>query len=323
MQQFTRRLIPDADELICGGEEMDRREAERVIRRVEEIPTLPVIITRILQVLGDGKSSAMDLEKVISLDQSISAKVLKIANSAYYGFPGSINTLHRAIVILGFQTVKGLSLGSFIFDTFFSAGKHVSFDRTAYWLHSIASSRCAMALGAELKELDIEEAFLGGLLHDIGKVVMDHVMHDEYSRVLRKAIQQKGAIDQLEREAWGFDHGDVGAWVGERWKFPQSLLDGIRFHHKVTESQDSKRMLVAAIHLADFCANEAGLGVVENTHRTPLQEEALSLTRFTEENLTALTDRLSHERGEIEGFFSVMSSSPGGSDGEGIEKENP
>ncbi len=286
---------------------MERQEAERLIRRVEEIPTLPVIISRILEVLGDGKSSAKDLEKVISLDQSIAAKVLKIANSAYYGFSGEINTIHRAIVILGFQTVKGLSLGSFIFDTFFHAGQNASFDRTAYWLHSIASSKGALAIGRELIELEAEEAFLAGLIHDIGMVVMDHAMHDAYRQVLKKAINQGGPLDRLESEAWGFDHGEVGAWIGERWKFPPSLLDAIRFHHRVAESRDSMKTLVAAIHVADFCSSEAGLNVVENTDSYGLQEEALRLTSMTQEGITALTESIRDERDEIEAFFSALS----------------
>jgi len=286
---------------------MDRLEAEKVIRRIEEIPTLPAIITRILEVLEDESSSARDLERIVSCDQSIAAKVLKIANSAYYGFPREITTIHRAIVMLGFHTVKGLALGSSIFETLFHPGGTSHFDRTAYWLHSIACSRCAMALGRELGEPDPEEAFLGGLLHDIGMVVMDHVMHEEYSLVLERAIREGGSLDQLEREACGFDHGEVGAWLGERWKFPPSLLDVICFHHRISESKKPLTMLVAAIHLADFCSNEAGLSVTGRHDCSDLQQEALKLTSITKKNLIDLTDRIRDEREQIEAFFSAMS----------------
>jgi HD-like signal output (HDOD) protein len=117
---------------------MGRPTVEKVIRRVEELPTLPVVITRILEVLEDERSSARDREKVVSRDQSIAARVPRIANSAYYGCSRRITTLPRAILILGFETVKGLALGSPIFETFLRTGPISDFDRTVYWLHSIA-----------------------------------------------------------------------------------------------------------------------------------------------------------------------------------------
>jgi HD-like signal output (HDOD) protein len=286
---------------------MDRKEVEKLIRRVEELPTLPAIITRILEVLDDDGSSARDLERVLSQDQSITTGVLRIANSAYYGFSREITTIHRAIVILGFQTVKALALGSSIFETFFSSNGKASFDRTAYWLHSIACSRCAMALGRQLGGLDAEEAFLAGLIHDMGVVLMDHVMHEAYSQVLEKAMNQGGSVHQLEREAWGFDHGEVGAWLGERWKFPPSLLEAVAFHHRVSESRKSLGMLVSVIHLADFCANQAGLSLTGKRHRQALQDEALMLTGMNEESLMAMTDRIRSESVQIEAFFSAMS----------------
>lgn len=284
---------------------MDRLEAKRLIRRIEELPTLPAIFSRILEVLEDETSSARDLESVISRDQSIASRVLRIANSAYYGFSREITTIHRAIVLLGFQTVKGLALGSSVFETFFHRGGNSYFDRTAYWLHSIGCSRCAMDIGRRFEKPD--EAFLAGLVHDIGMVAMDHVMHQSYSPVLQKAIKQGGPLDQLEREAFGFDHGEVGGWLGERWKFPPSVLDAICFHHRVSESRPSLRMIVAVVHLADFCSNKSGLSVTGRSDCCDLQEEALRLMGITEGDLNGLADRIRDGRDQIEAFFSAMS----------------
>jgi putative nucleotidyltransferase with HDIG domain len=286
---------------------MDSTEAVKLIRRVEDVPTLPAVISRILEVLEDERSSAGDLEKVVSRDQSIASRVLRIANSAYYGFPREITTIHRAIVILGFQTVKALALGSSVFEAFSRSGQSTCFDRTAYWLHSIACSRCAMALAEESRTLDPDVAFLAGLIHDIGMVVMDHIIHEKYSRLLKKAIKHGKSLDQLEREALGFDHGEVGALLGERWKFPPSLLDGIRFHHRISESEKPMTILLAVIHLADFCSNGAGLSVTGNVDHVNLEEEALRQANISEVNLVDLTSRVRDERDQIEEFFSAMS----------------
>ena len=288
------------------GKEMNRLEAERIVRRLAELPTLPAIIARILEVLNDERSSAKDLEKVISFDQSIASKVLRIANSAYYGFPQEISTIHRAIVILGFQTVKGLALGSSIFETFFRQGEDSCFDRTAYWLHSIACSRCAMTLGKQVGGVDPEEAFLAGLIHDIGMVVMDQVLHENYGQFLKRAVDCEGPLSRLERDTCGFDHADVGAWLAERWKFPPSLSNSIRNHHSVLESDESLRRLVAVIHLADFCSNEAGLSVTEGNDGCEVQEEVLEMTGVSRENLTDLSDHIREERDQIEAFFRAM-----------------
>jgi HD-like signal output (HDOD) protein len=289
------------------GDAMNRKEAERLIRQVEELPTLPAIITRILEVLEDESSSARDLERVVSCDQSIAARVLRIANSAYYGFSREITTIHRAIVILGFQTVRGLALGSSIFETFFGGERDSCFDRTAFWLHSIACSRCAMALGKQVRGIDPEEAFLGGLVHDIGMVVMDHVMHEKYRPILEQAVTQGEPLNQLERRTWGFDHADVGGWLAEHWKFPPSLLEAIRFHHRISRSVNAPPALVAVIHLADFCSHEAGMSVTGNRNGDDLQGEALRLARVDEGKLTALVDRIRDEREQIEAFFAAMS----------------
>ena len=286
---------------------MNRVEAERLIRRVEELPTLPAIITRILEVLEDERTSARDLERVVSCDQSIAARVLRIANSAYYGFSREITTMHRAIIILGFQTVRALALGSSIFETFLGGDKRSCFDRTTYWLHSIATSRCAMAMARRTGGVDSEEAFMAGLLHDIGMVVMDHVMREEYRPVLEKAIRQEGPLHRLEREAWGFDHADVGAWLGEHWKFPVSLLEAIGFHHRVATRSNALRPLVAVIQLADHCCNEAGLTVSGKSNCSEPQEEALKLIGISEPDLADLTERMREERPEIEAFFTAMS----------------
>jgi HD-like signal output (HDOD) protein len=286
---------------------MNRREAERLIRQIEELPTLPVIITRIVEVLEDENSSARDLERVVSCDQSIAARVLRIANSAYYGFSREITTIRRAIVILGFQTVRGLALGSSIFETFFGGGQDSCFDRTAFWHHSIACSRCAMALGRQVRGLDPEEAFVAGLVHDIGMVVMDHVMHDTYSPVLERAMRKGEPLNRLERETWGFDHADVGGWLGEHWSFPRSLVEAISFHHQVSRRVNAPGELVAVIHLADFCAHKAGMSVTGATNSVDLQDEALRLTRVDEGRLMALVEKTRDEKDQIGAFFTAMS----------------
>jgi len=310
-KQHLAQSMPSSgvDESVIGGrgDTMNRKEAERLVRQVEELPTLPAIITRILEVLEDDSSSARDLERVVSCDQSISARVLRIANSAYYGFSRGITTIHRAIVILGFQTVRGLALGSSIFETFFGGEQDSSFDRTAFWLHSIACSRCAMSLGKKVRGIDPEEAFLGGLVHDIGMVVMDHVMHEKYRPILEQAVQEGKPLNQLERQTWGFDHADVGGWLAEHWKFPPSLLEAICFHHRVTRSVNAPSALVAVIHLADFSAHKAGMSVTGNRNGGDLQDEALRLARVDEGELATLADRIRDEREQIEAFFTAMS----------------
>ena len=155
---------------------MDREEIKLAIRNIKNLPTLPIIVTRILRVATDSGSSANELAELISRDMSVSAKVLNLANSAFYGFSSRIATIPQAVVVLGFGTVRSLALGVSVFDTMHQAAGGKSFDREAFWIHSIGCGTACKLIARTLGQKDIGTPFVAGLLHDLGKLIPGHAL---------------------------------------------------------------------------------------------------------------------------------------------------
>jgi len=200
---------------------------EQVVAKVKDLPTLPDVVFKVNEVVNDPCTSATDLENVISRDQAIAAKVLKLVNSAFYGLPGRVDTLSRAIPLLGFSTVRNLVMSVTIFDIS-SVGE---FDMKNFWRHAFATSTAARAIGLADSLPDAETLSLAGLLHDIGKTVLLQHFAKQYHPVI-ELIEKKGlSFLQAEKKLYSIDHTLVGGILAEKWSFPPNLCAAIEHHH--------------------------------------------------------------------------------------------
>ncbi|HSR10306.1 MAG TPA: HDOD domain-containing protein [Thermodesulfobacteriota bacterium] len=201
---------------------------DRVIQQIEHLPTLPQVVMRVLAMAESPKISAMELSK--AMDQSLAAKVLKVANSAYYGGRNSktINSIHHAIMMIGFETVKEIILTTSFFHTF-----HDSRDVEALqplWQHSLECALIAKRLAWMYRYDSLDEAYLSGLTHDIGKLIIQQYFSKQYGEIEK---MKESGIDPLaaEKEILTLTHAEIGAKVAERWAFPESLVEAIARHH--------------------------------------------------------------------------------------------
>ncbi len=240
------------------------RLIDLVERRIREIPTLPMIANRLLILLNNPNTSASDLEKVIKHDQALAARVLKIVNSAYYGFPRRITTVGQGIVILGYKAIKDLVLSVSIAELFRVREKGKIFDRTALWEHSVG-----VAVGAQLlahrATLPLEdEAFIAGLLHDIGVVILDQCLTTEFDEIIN--LTKSGLpLIQAEERVLGFNHTLVGQMLAEKWNFPPLLVEVLRFHHRPSQKRNHWATS-SLVFVADHLCQEAGIGFLEGYH---------------------------------------------------------
>lgn len=207
----------------------------RIIAAIEEVgslPTIPLAAQRALALARDERSSMREIAEVISQDQALAAKVLKIVNSAYYGLRQSVGTLALALTVLGVREITNLVLGVSIVSAFPSRSGSELFDREALWRASAQSAyagrRVAHVIG--LGRFG-GEAFLGALVHDIGLVVLDEYLHDEFIDVVRAAHDEGIKTIAAERRLLGTTHAAVGGWLAETWKFPEPLIGAIAHHH--------------------------------------------------------------------------------------------
>ncbi len=230
----------------------------RLTERIKDLPTLPVVANNIIQIVQNPRSSALEVGKAISQDQALASRVLRTANSAFYGFPGKITTITHAIVILGFANVRNIVLTASIFDIFSSKGNG-NFDREGLWEHSLACGVASKLIAKRLGIKNLEEVFIFGLLHDLGKLVLDRYFNEEFVRVVG-SVREKGILmKDAERELLGIDHAAVGGMVAEKWGLPPVLVKAIRFHHNPQLAMESMR-IVAIVHLADIICRAIGIG---------------------------------------------------------------
>jgi putative nucleotidyltransferase with HDIG domain len=233
---------------------------EEIVSKTTDIPTMPEAALAVVRMSGDSQTTATKVANRIAHDQSLTTRVLRLANSAYYGLPRQIVSLQDAVVMLGMRTVRHLALVASTFPWLTQPRKGYALGPQALWEHSIAVSIGAQLLARRTRRADVDEAFTAGLLHDLGKVVLSLWMEPKLADLIKRSEQDGVAFDSLERETFGFDHSQVGAYLAERWNLPDSLVDAIRYHH-TPDACDPPTPIVDIVHLADILALSLGYGL--------------------------------------------------------------
>ena len=251
--------------------------------------------------------SANELAEIVSRDMSVSAKVLNLANSAFYGFARRITTIPQAVVVLGFDTVRSLALSVSVFETLKQADQEVSFDREAFWVHSIGCGTAARVVAKELGFRDTGTFFVAGLLHDLGKVILDTYFNDLYQEVVEDMVEEERSALDAETDILDIDHAEVGGWLAARWKFPEVLVNPIATHHNpmAAEEEFFKESLI--VHLANIVTKREGIGLCYETDIPDPSDLVQSELRISLEQIQSLQEKLRHEKDQITEFFNQLS----------------
>ena len=228
-------------------------DEKKIWDQVENLPSLPDIVTRVMDVTSNPESSAKDLLQAILPDQSMCISILKIANSALFGQPKTVSSIERAIMILGFNEVQSIVLGRAAVNSFGQIPAHHKYTVSSFWEHSFACGLAAKTI-AEHVGLSPGDFFIGGLIHDIGKLAMLLALEDEYDPGTWMLGAGRPEIFENEKLMFGVDHGMVGAKLLQKWAFPNSLLLAVAHHHR-PEACLKGRGYPLIIQLADFYAH--------------------------------------------------------------------
>ena len=244
---------------------MDEQKQQRLRKITESIiglPTLPTVVTQMISLIDNPKTAASEVARLISTDQALTAKMLKLANSPFYGFPREISTVQMAVVVLGFETVKSLGLSVSVLERFAGGSNNNSqFDRQKFWEHSIACGVAAKMLATKLRYRVPGEAFAAGILHDIGRLIFSQYFPEGFVEVLQITRQEDIYIGKAEERVLGVSHAQVGSWLAEKWNLPKQLEDAIAFHHAPGRlEQEHSAALPALVHLADFLCRRERIG---------------------------------------------------------------
>jgi putative nucleotidyltransferase with HDIG domain len=231
-----------------------------LIENLDHLPTLPIVVTQIMNILSDPKSSAFDLTQIVAQDQALTARILKMVNSAYYGFARKISTVNHAIVILGFETIRDLALGASVFDIFFTDDKGAEgFNRQDLWKHSIGCGLAAKVLAREFKYSLVGQAYVAGLLHDIGIIVLDQYCHEEFMEAIKMSKQTSRPLHETEKEILNTNHHKIGRLIAKKWGFPVELEETITYHHMPVLAKNHP-LLASTVHLGKQLCKRLEIG---------------------------------------------------------------
>lgn len=261
------------------------------ILAVKNLPTLPTVLEEVSRLMDDPNTSSEQIAKVITFDQVLSAKVLKMVNSPIYGFPGRISSIQHALVLLGFNVVRGLIISTSVFEDMNKA-------MVGLWEHSVG---CALACGEVAKAAGLkepEEYAVAGLLHDLGKVVAA-VQLPQVKKELEFAVEtQDITYIAAERKILGFGHDRVNAWLGDHWNLPPNLREAIAYHHKPLGAKVYTQH-ACVVHLGNFLTRLFEYGNGGDANVPELTPHALKLLGLNQRKLEHILDTLSDKFLEV------------------------
>jgi len=270
--------------------------------QIAEISTLPQVALRVIEVAGDPEAGAMELKRVVEADPSLSARVIRLANSASTGAVARIQNLQHAISYLGLNQVRNLALTASVSDVFKHDGTIGPYRRHALWRHLVSVAIAARLAARRCGILNFEDAFLAGLLHDIGIILEDQNAHDEFCGVIR-SLDPSRTLCEIERRVLGYDHCTFGERVGRRWGFPPVVLAAVRYHHNSAAYEGEHRPIVLCVEIANtLCTLKGITSVGMKLVRTPAR--TFREMGFNKEDLlvlaTDLDQELAHSRSLLE-----------------------
>lgn len=277
---------------------MTQLNIEYIVSKVNDMKVLPEIINNIIALTDDPDSTVQDMEEAILKDSVLTTKILRLANSAYYGYARNISTISRAAVLLGFQAIKSLALASTVRTFLTDELKGYSLEKDDLWTQSQTCAIASRFIAKQIKYPNPEEAYIAGLLRDIGKTILNQHMEKEYADVLSKIEMHNMSFLDAEGEVLGFNHAEIGEKVAEKWNLPKALVDAIGHHH-TPEQSNVNPLLVSIVHIADAITMMMGVGLgVDGLayNLSPMAIETIGLNESQLENIISqVTDLVTDE----------------------------
>jgi putative nucleotidyltransferase with HDIG domain len=246
--------------ILIGEINVTKLTLEYIVNKVEDMKVLPEIINKIIVLTDDPDSTVHDMEEVILQDQVLTTKILRLANSAYYGYARKISTISQATVLLGFQAIKGIALASTVRTYLMDELRGYSLEKNELWSQSQTCAIVSRFIAKSIKYYNPEEAYIAGLLRDIGKTILNQHMEKEYMEVLLKMEEGNISFLDAEKEVLGFGHAEIGEKIAEKWNLPKDLVEAIGYHH-TPELANINPILVSIVHIADAITMMMGVGL--------------------------------------------------------------
>lgn len=277
---------------------MNHISLDELVEKVDEIPVFPQTINNIIRLIEDPETGAKDVEREVIKDQGLTVKILKLANSSYYGLSRNIRSVSEATVLLGFQAIKSMVLATTVGKVFDRELPGYALGEEALWRQAQICAITARVVAKKCRFPKADQAYTAGLLRDIGKVILDHYMSEQYEVIVSEVIASKKEFLQVELDVLGYDHGQVGARIAEKWHLPEELVEAIEMHHTPEKARVNPKM-TAMVHVADVIVMMMGLHLGIDGMSYGFSQEAVDLLKLDEvaieEIMSEVADIISDE----------------------------
>lgn len=236
----------------------------RILKMISYLPPIPTVMAELVQALKDEETDLNVVGKIIAKDPSMSVNVLKVANSAFYRLSVKVNDIEHAVRLLGTKEIASLCIACMAGRTLKAPAGHKTMDIRKFWHHSVATVVIAKGLCSGLKIQAQSNIYLAGLIHDVGKIILDRFMHDAYQEIIKITYNEGISMTEAELRVIGESHSRVGGWLMEAWNFPSSFAKIADYHHAVMEADDESRSDAAVVALANQLARRKSFGFGED-----------------------------------------------------------
>ncbi len=266
---------------------------EALLGRVKTFPTLPIIVDKISDLVRQPETTAKEIEAVVATDQTLTARLLQLVNSSFYGFPQKVTTISRAVGIIGFEALRNLAFSTSVIQLF-KANASATFDPKEFWRHSIGTAVAAKEIARAIGEKQLEEFFVAGLVHDVGKLVHNEYLGDAFAEACRRAITADILLRDAEKDVLQFTHDQTAGILLKHWRLPDRLIAMVTEHHAPARTRDGGRA-AAVIHLADILCRAKGFGSGGDNKIPRLERCAWDLLGLTVGHLEQIMSRMDRE----------------------------
>ncbi|MBN2293560.1 MAG: HDOD domain-containing protein [Pirellulales bacterium] len=266
---------------------------DTVVQQIDEISSLPHIAVRVLSVANDPNSGAADLRDLLETDASLSARVLRVVNSSAYALRTKITNLQQSIAYLGLKQVRNLAMTASVSELFAQNDSFGTYSRSALWRHLVSVGICSRMIAEHLGFANSEDVFLAGLLHDIGIILEDQSVHEEFSRVI-ETLEEGKTLSSTEMQHIGFDHTQLGEKVGELWGFPEGVDVTVRYHHASANYRGPHIATLQCVEVANLLCTLKGITSVGMKLVRP-STATLKKLSLSKQDLKIISDKLDEE----------------------------
>lgn len=288
-------------------------EAELVFKKLEgvrDLPTLPLILDKLRALISDPNTDAKRIAKVIEDDPAMMARIMKVVNSALYGATGRITSLQLAIARLGFRSINNIAISTSVFDAF-KGNSNSRFNRVEFWRHSVSTGIASAAVLETCRRnlnfrYEKELLHLAGLIHDIGKLVLDMHFGELFGQAIQMSIDEKIPLHKAEKKVIGVDHAAVGAWLARRWKMTDNLVNVLEYHHNVNAAPPKTQELVMLCDVANYICNFRLIGDAGDTAKPECSANTWRALKLGEKDYYAIMNQIVQDSAKSEVLMSFM-----------------